>query len=351
MTPHHAYSAFIERALRHTEALGNGRTHQFSPRWTRLLTLMVVLLCMAGAACSRPEPSPLRVGTNIWPGYEPLYVARHLGYLDTNQVRLVEFTSTSQILRAFRNGAIDAACVTIDEALLLAQEAADVRLVLVFDISNGADVIMAKPGIADLKDLKGRRVGAETTALGAYVLMRALQSSGLTPRDVQIVPLEVSEHESAFKRGDVDAVVTFEPTRTKLRNFGARQVFDSSEIPGEIVDVLAVRSQYLQAHPDAVEHLLQGWYRTLNYMKEKPQDAARIAAARMGSTAEEFLASFEGLRLPDATETRRMLTGDPPLLLKNAQALADVMREHGLLQKEVEIQSLFDERAINRVLP
>lgn len=331
--------------------LGNYRTHELSPRWTRLWALMGLLICLAGAGCSRQEPSPLRVGTNIWPGYEPLYVARHLGYLDANQARLVEFTSTSQILRAFRNGAIDAACVTLDEALLLAQEASDVRLVLVFDISNGADVIMAMPEITDLKDLKGRRVGAETTALGAYVLMRALQYSGLTPEDVQIVPLEASEHETAFKQGDVDAVVTFEPTRTKLRNFGARQVFDSSRIPGEIVDVLAVRSQYLQAHPEAVEHLLQGWYRALDYMKEKPQDAARIAAVRMGSTAEEFLASLDGLRLPDAKETRRILMGHPPLLLKNAQTLADLMREHGLLQKEVEIQSLFDERAINRVLP
>lgn len=327
------------------------QTFDLSPRLARLLALMGVLLCLLGAGCSRQESHPLRVGTNIWPGYEPFYVARHLGYLDANQARLVEFTSASQILRAFRNGAIDAACLTLDEALLLAQDAADVRLVLVLDISNGADAIMAKPEIADLRGLKGRRVGAETTALGAYVLMRALQSAGLTPQDVHIVPLEVSEHETAFKRGEVDAVVTFEPTRTKLRSFGARQIFDSRLIPGEIVDVLAVRSQYLQAHPQAVEHLLRGWYRALDYLKEKPQDAARIATARMGSTAEEFLASLDGLRLPDAKETRRLLTGQPPALLKNAQMLADLMREHELLQKEVEVQSLFEPRAIDRVLP
>lgn len=316
----------------------------------RCLTLLA-LICLAATGCSRQEPAPLRIGTNIWPGYEPLYVARHLGYLQANQVRLVEFTSTSQILRAFRHGAIDAACATLDEALLLAEESADVRIVLVFDISHGADVIMAKPVIANLQELKGRRIGAETTALGAYVLMRALQISGLTREDVQIVPLEVSEHEAAFKQGDVDAVVTFEPTRTNLRNFGARQIFDSSQIPGEIVDVLVVRSGYLKAHPQVVAHVLSGWYLTLGYLRAHPQDAARIAATRMGSTPEEFLASLEGLRFPDATETRRMLTGRAPSLLGNARALADVMRQHGLLQRNVEVRSLFDEHAIDHALP
>lgn len=319
-------------------------------RCTRYLALLGLILWVS-AGCSGQELTPLRVGTNIWPGYEPLYVARHLGYLQADAVQLIEFTSTSQILRAFRNGAVDAACATLDEALLLAQEAADVRIVLVFDISNGADVIMAKPAISTLEGLKGRRVGAETTALGAYVLMRALQSSGLAPADVEVVPLEVSEHEAAFKRGDIDAVVTFEPTRTKLRNFGARQIFDSRRIPGEIVDVLVVRRQFLQAHPQVVAHLLDGWYRTLDYMKAQPREAARIAAARMGTTAEEFLQSLEGLRLPDSDETRQLLTGRSPPLLQNAQALASLMRKQHLLHKDVDVASLFDERAIGHVLP
>jgi NitT/TauT family transport system substrate-binding protein len=278
-------------------------------------------------------------------------VARHLGYLDGKLVRLPEYTSTSEIIRAFGNGAIDAGLMTLDEALLLAQDAPDIRLVLVTDFSNGGDVIMAKPGFTSLKDLKGRRVGAETSALGAYVLMRALQLAEMKPEDLEIVPLEFAEHEIAFKDGSVDAVVTYDPTRTKLRNFGARQIFDSSQIPREIVDVLVVRDAYLQAHPDTVKHLVQGYYRGRAYLKEKPQEAAKIAATRAKISPEEFLSSLDGLLLPDANESRRMLMGQPPALLKNAQTLAAVMREKGLLRKDVDLKSLFDGRTLARILP
>ena len=341
----------MNRSIPPKNEASSHRPYQVDASRIWLLTAISLLLCFAGAGCSREEATPLRVGTIVWPGYEPLYVARHLGYLDEKQVRLAEYTSTSEILRAFRNGAIDAGCLTLDESLRLAQEVPDLRLVLVMDISHGADVIMAKPEIASVKDLKGRRVGAETTALGAYVLLRALQISGLTREDVEIVPLDGSEHEAAFKQGSIDAVVTFDPARAKLRAFGARQIFDSTQIPGELVDVLAVRGAYVQAHPETVQHLLRAYYRERGYSNENPKEAARISAIREKTTPEEFLTSLESLRLPDAKESRQMLMGSPPALLKNAQALAAVMREQGLLSKDVNAQTLFDEQALKRVFP
>ena len=315
------------------------------------LLLAGLLACFPGVGCSRKEPAPLRVGSESWPGYEPFYVARSLGYLNDKEIRLTEYSSASETFRAFGNGAIEAGLMTLDEALLLAQDAPDIRLVLITDFSNGADVIMAKPAFASLQQLKGRRVGAETSALGAYVLMRALQLSHMNPQDLEIVPLEFSEQENAFKQGKVDAVVTYEPTRTKLRNFGARQIFDSSQIPREIVDVLVVRDGYLQANPDTVKGFLQAYYRARAYFKEKPQEAAQIAAAHSKISPGEFLSSLDGMILPDAAESRRMLIGQPPMLLKNAQTLEAVMREKGLLRKAVDVQPLFDEGMLARILP
>src|SRR6202022_307237 len=156
--------------------------------------------------------------------------ARELGYWNADQARLVEYASTSETIRAFRNGTIDGGMMTLDEALLGTEDAADIRVVMVADVSNGADVILAKPEFGGMKDLKGHRIGAETTALGAYVLLRALQLSGLTREDVEIVPLEFSEDEAAFTHGIVDAVVTYEPTGKKLRNAGVQQIFDTNQI-------------------------------------------------------------------------------------------------------------------------
>jgi NitT/TauT family transport system substrate-binding protein len=320
-----------------------------------LLRFFLAATCLplffSSAGCSRQDATPLRVGSAMWPGFEAFYVARELGYWNADRTRLVEYASTSETIRAFRNGTIDGGMMTLDEALLLTEDAADIRVVMVADVSNGADVILAKPEFGSMRDLKGHRIGAETTALGAYVLLRALQLSGLTREDVEIVPLDFSEDEAAFTHGIVDAVVTYEPTRTKLRNVGARQIFDSSQMPGEIVDVLVMHAEYVRAYPDAVQLLLRSFYRAQGYFKEKPQDFVRIAAARENTTQDEFRSSLTLLRLLDANESRAMLTGQPPLLLKNARLLAALMVDQKLLHKTVDVESLFDERMLDGIYP
>ena len=161
-------------------------------------------------------------------------------------MRLVEYPSATGVLRAFRNKALEAAALTLDEALMLLEASLPVRVVTVLDISHGGDVILAHPEIETFGDLRGRRVGVEGGALGAYVLSRALQVHALTPADITIVQMDASEHEHGFADGAVDAVVTFEPMRTRLRAQGARQIFSSVEIPGEIVDVLVVHESVLK---------------------------------------------------------------------------------------------------------
>jgi NitT/TauT family transport system substrate-binding protein len=162
-------------------------------RFMWLVSFFLAMLAIL-AGCTQEPQTPLRVGTNVWPGYEPLYLARDQGYYPPQSVRLVEYTSASEVIRAFRNGAIDAAALTLDEVLLLAETTPDVSVVLALDVSHGADVILAQPALSSLRDFKGRRVGVEATALGAYMLTRAPQTVDLTPTDVRTVSLEVFEH-------------------------------------------------------------------------------------------------------------------------------------------------------------
>ncbi len=72
----------------------------------------------------------LSVGTNVWPGYEPLYLARSLGLYGQAPIRLVEYASATQVIRAFRNGAIDVAALTLDEVLLLRESRLDARVII-----------------------------------------------------------------------------------------------------------------------------------------------------------------------------------------------------------------------------
>ncbi len=293
----------------------------------------------------------MRLGTSVWPGFESFYVARELNFWREDQIKLLEYTSTSELTRAFRNGTIDSGLLTLDEALLLVEDGQDIRILLVTDISNGADVILAKPDFHNVKDLRGHRIGAETTGVGAYMLFRALELAGLTPEDVDIVTLEFSEQQLALDRGLVDAVVTYEPVRTKLKSAGARQIFDSTRIPGEIVDVLVVRTSYLKASPDKARLLVESFYRAQRYAREQSEEFVRIAAARENVTSPQFRRSMTLLRVPDAQEGPAMLAGTPAPLQKQAKSLADVMSQRHLLLRPVDVSSMFEPRLRQRDSP
>lgn len=300
----------------------------------RLFPPLLAALLFLGlfTGCDQGEKAPiLRIGTNIWPGYDPIYLSRDFGYLDDLPVTLVEYSNTTDVMRNYNNGAIQAATVTLDEALFLSRHNPELRIVLVMDYSSGGDVLMAKPQFHSLEELKDRRIGVEYNALGAFVLSRALETAGIDPEEVTVVPMVIDQHEEAYLAGKVDAVVTFEPVRTKLLEAGAAILFDSSQIPGEVVDVLVVNKNYMTSHPRVVRGLLDAWFRALKTMKAQPEKAAELVSRRLEIPAPEVPGLYKGLSFPSRKENLEMLTGNAPQLAKNARKLFDFMHPRGLL--------------------
>lgn len=307
------------------------------------------LLTSTLVGCIQKPPDPLRVGYIVWPGYESLYLARDLGYYKDTPIRLVDYPSNSEVIRAFRNNNLQAAALTLYEALLVAETEPSARVVLILDSSNGADAILAMPKIKTLEAIKGKRVGVESGALGGFILTRALEKVNLKPKDVQIVSLGLSEHEQAFKRKKVDAVVTSEPTGSKLLADGANLLFDSSEIPGEILDVLVVREELLRTQYNATQALLDGYFSALNYLKENPQDAARRIAPREGVTPQQFLKSLEGLVIHDLQDNKQILGKTDTLSREKVKKVSQFMLDNKLLNKQINPTSLFDDSIVKKV--
>lgn len=301
--------------------------------------LLLLFLCGLAGCLAEPEP-PLRLGTNIWPGYEPLYLAREQGYLAEDRVALVELLSTSEVMRAFRNGAIDAAALTLDEVISLRAAGLRPVVVQVTDISNGADVILVRQGVERMEDLRGKRVGVEATALGVYMLSRALALHGMGLEDVEMVHLEVNEHREAWLAGKVDAVVTFEPVRQQLIDEGGIILFDSSMIPGEIMDLLVVRESLLESRREQVDHLIEAWHQALEHLARSPESAAEIMASRLGGNAETVLQGLKQLNLPGRRASARYMRGEPSELQQQAEMLARLMLEQKLLQQIPDLTDL-----------
>lgn len=317
----------------------SGAARKLWGRWL-LAAVGAIAMGLALAACAPSQTTELRLGTNIWPGYEPLYLAAELGYYPDKTVDLVEFLSASEVIRAFRNESIEAAALTLDEALILLDNDIPIKVVLVTDISLGGDAILAKPGIETVGDLAGKRIGVEGTALGAYILSRALDIYDVALDTLEVVQLEVSEQEAAYRDDSVDAVVTFEPVRSKILTAGAREIFSSREIPTEIVDVIVVHESYLRQHPNQVAAVVNGWFRAIEYVVEHPDDAAARMSHRLGITPAQVLESFERMVLPTRQENERLLGGSTPQLLQSVRRLQDVMLSKELLTGPVTVDTL-----------
>ena len=317
-----------------------------------LATGLALALTLSFLSSCVPHPNPpLVFGANVWPGYETIYLARELNYYDPAKVHLAAYSNASQVIRAFHNRILQAAAVTLDEALLLQQDIPDLRIILVFDSSNGADAMLAQPGITTLQQLKGRRIGVEKTALGAYFLSLALGSANMDAGQVTVVSLSVDEHETAFRAGKVDAVVTFEPVRTRLLRSHARQLFDSSRAPGKIIDVLVTRAEYMRPYRDELSLLVQGWHRAQQTIQKEPDTAIPIMAARERVSAAEFRDLLTGISLTDLTQNRALLANAGAELKSSAASMQDYLVQQGLLQRKADISRLFDESIIARVKP
>lgn len=310
------------------------RTWKFSAYLAALLLGAALLGCLR-----EPEPS-LRIGTNVWIGSEPLYLARELGHLDPKAVQLVEYPSASEVLRAFRNDAIDGMVISLDELFGLAVDGLQPKVILLVDISHGADVVVGRPSMRKMSDLKGKRVAVESSALGAFVLSRALALNGMQTSDVDIVYLESNEQPSAFKKGEVDGAVTFDPYRVQMSQAGGVTLFDSTQIPGEIVDLVAVRSAALKEHPKSIRALLRGWFQAIDYLNREPQDAARRMGIRQQTTGMQFLQGLQGLHIPTREENLTMLGGPTPGLAVTGRRLMSLMLENKLLRSTLKIEDL-----------
>ncbi len=84
-------------------------------------------------------------------------------------------------------------------------------MILLTDYSNGNDMIVGKPGIKKLKDLKGKKVGVEIGFVDHLLLINGLQKDGMTEDDVTLVNTKTNETPQVLASGQVAAIGAWQP--------------------------------------------------------------------------------------------------------------------------------------------
>ncbi len=301
-------------------------------------TLLFILFASFCSACTKSPSVPLTVGANNWIGNQPLYVARELGYLDKKSIKLVELNSSTDIMQELRAGQLHAAALTMDETLTMLEEGLDLQTIMVIDISAGGDALVAKPDYEQITDLIGKTIAVEYTAVGAVLLTAALKSANMALADIETVPCEFSQHIDCYSLAD--AVVTFEPNKTKLVEQGGIVLFDSSKIVGRIIDVLVVKTEITSDYATIIQDLVDGYFQALQSFNKDPSQVYRIVQNRTGLTAKELNISYGGILMPERTRNIELFESGE--LQEQTLSLMDIMLERGLLKKTVGTSMLFN---------
>ncbi|GAB4255900.1 MAG: hypothetical protein Kow0065_04280 [Methylomicrobium sp.] len=316
---------------------------------TGLLLIALLPIYFHDSFRATPAPvSPLRIGTNVWIGYEPLYLAQYQGAFDDYPIKLIEMPSATDVAQAFRNHLLDVAALTLDEALMLKRYAPDLRVFLVVDFSNGADVLLVNPNaLTNLPELKGKRIGTEHTALGALMLDSVLHAAGLTVSDITLVPLTVDIHESSYLSGKVDALITFDPHRSRLLQSGAVELFDSSHIPDRIVDVLVTRQSILDNRLQDLTALAHIYFRTVDALHRKDVESLRVLAQGLETTVDSVQEQLDKIKQPSLEENRRLLNRNSPALIASVRNLHELMLDRHLLDAAVTLDDILTDAVVN----
>lgn len=268
---------------------------------------------MALAGCSQKHS--LSVGGTNWLGYAMIDLANKLNLIDTKKINLIKTSSASETLTLFQNKQLDVAMLTFDEAIRLCAAGTPFEIILIFNISMGADVVLSRPPINELAQIKGKRIGLEFNSVGKIMLAELLRRANLTNGDVELVNIEHHLQPDAWINQQLDLLITYEPQASKLleQSPGIR-LFSSLETPDRIFDVMAIQKDLSRYQIKLIRQLVRHNFQATSHFKSNPINASYHLAEILELHPEEVLKLYRLIQIPDQLANHRFLSGQDPSL-------------------------------------
>lgn len=302
-----------------------------------------LLLAGLSALPSCGDEPPLVIGVHeSWIGHQPLLAEHARRSPKSGPIVLERLTGLSAAQQRFRSGALNALFGTLDEAIRLLAEGMDLRILLVSEESAGADAVVAQPQFADMRALRGRRIGLMSIGIEGYLLARALELNGMSADDVALVPMEGDRLAAAFREARVDAVVTWYPLITDLLHVGGHVVFDSGSVDEDILGVMVAKRSVASSNSEAFGGFLDLWSAAVRRLRGAPDQLIAEIADRTRGQPAALRSALDSVVLYDSPESLELLLGQDRPLLKLADRLQGNMLRLGLLNTRQNLTTLVE---------
>lgn len=276
-----------------------------------LLAGIVLPVVSLGFALTAHAAEPLKIGYSDWPGWVAWQVAIDKGWFKEAGVDVkFEWFDYSASMDAYAAGKLDAVLMTNGDALVVGAGGAKSSIILITDYSAGNDLIIAKPGIKSLADLKGKKVAVEVGLVDHLLLRNAMKKAGMAADDITIVNAKTNELPQIFASKDIAAVAVWQPVANQALKAvpGSKPIYTSADEPGLIYDVLAVNPASAKSRRAEWQKVVALWGKVVSYIEDpKTQpDAVKIMAARSGISPAEYLPLLKGTKLLTPDDNRKI---------------------------------------------
>jgi NitT/TauT family transport system substrate-binding protein len=296
----------------------------------------------------------VKVGVSDWPGWVAWYVAEQKGFFKKHgaDVKLVWFANYTDSISALSAGQLDANSQAWSDTMAPLAKGIALKAILVNDNSAGNDALMVSPKIKSMADLKGKSVALEEFSVSHFVLTMALSKNGMSLKDVKVVNLSAGDAAAAFMAGRVDAAVVWNPWVSNIQNSGkGRALFTSREVPGMISDLLVAQEKSLKAKRKDYIGMIKAWYETEKFIRENPDEAAKIMGKVVNMPAAEYKIFLPGTRFFDQKANMQAFgpASDPTSLLGAAPTIAKFLLDNKLMEGKVDFAKGLDGSLVQEV--
>jgi NitT/TauT family transport system substrate-binding protein len=269
----------------------------------RLLAGMAAILLAAGGAHAE---SLGFAGSVTWFGQVPIMVAIDKGYFKEQGLDIeyqVILNSSDRL------ASVDAGSSAFSNlgrsSVIPAMARGDTNFFYFynFDDSPGIEGCWARPGITAIKDLRGRKVAANTSA--EITLSGLLGMQGMTEKDVDYLNLGPTDMAPALAKGDIEAACVWQPLLDGLKKAAPEgkllgldtdtityQKFGTMASP----DIVIISRRLVEQHPDQARAIALGMLKGADYTLSNPEDAANTVAHYFRKTPAEVLAGMKPLK-------------------------------------------------------
>jgi NitT/TauT family transport system substrate-binding protein len=303
--------------------------------------------------------SPVRAATRpttiviaTWPGFAPAFIAKEKGFFGSLDVDIKVVDDFSARRSAFSSGQADFTIYTVDSLAFDAASGIRGIAVLALDQSSGADGIVARRPIRNASDLKGKKVAFTQGSPSHFLLAWYLKQSNVPMTAITSVTVDdPTRAAQAFSGRQVDAAVTWEPNLSELQKEpDVSTLFTSKDAPNLIIDILVASPDAVRTRPEAVQTVVDGWLKAIEFYRQDQKSALEIMARGLGLPVDELTGMIPGLRLYDRGENKQMFPAaaqaGKPSLLALFDTAVQLWNEVRLIKEQPRAQSYFDSRFV-----